>query len=122
MQKPSADDGSDTLPPVLSLTQLPLIAPLGGRDIFKLPGETEADNQRLPLSPHPEEPQPILSSIVWGDTEPLAVIDGEILGLGETDAQSRFRVETITPNYVQIRRIEGKKMLRLTLTVNQTDE
>ena len=89
-----------------------------GRDVFQLPkGKKDTIPPVLP-----EKKEPILSTIVWSEAEPLVVIDGEILALGKMDKKSRFRVETITREYVQIRLIEDKKLLTLTLSANRPEE
>ena len=109
---------SETLPLVLSILQLPPISLPTNRDIFQLPWRKE-DN--IPLPPPPEEKKPFLSTIVWSDAAPRAIINGEILALGEIDSQSQFRVESITREHVQVHRIKDKKSLRLALPPDEPD-
>ncbi|MCZ6676879.1 MAG: hypothetical protein O7E52_06480 [Candidatus Poribacteria bacterium] len=104
-----------TLPQILSFTKLPPLELRRGRDIFKLPWRKEGKPQAAP----PAEKPAILSTIVWSATNPLSVINGEILAVGETDSESLFKVESITRDSVRIRRISNRKTVVLKLAANR---
>ena len=99
-------EAAELAPQGLSIAQLPPVN-LGARDVFKLPWKKKDS------TPPPKEPVPILSSIVWSRTKPLAVINGEILAKGEIDSTSDFKVESITRDSVQVRRLTNEKTVLL---------
>ena len=105
----------NTLPQMFSLTQLPSVELPGRRDIFKPPWRKKKIS---PSQVRPAEKLPMLSTIVWSQTNPMAVIDDQILAAGEKDSTSQFKVETINRKSVQIRYIRNQKVVVLTLKDN----
>jgi hypothetical protein len=101
----------EKLPSVLSAAQLASVEPPKGRDVFNPPWSDE--DKTPPKPPRPEDPI-ILSTIVWSQTHPpMAVINGEILSVGDTDSKSEFIVEAINRESVQVRRIKNQKTVLL---------
>ena len=79
---------------------------LRGRDVFKLPWQ-EVDKVDVPISS--VKLNPILSTICWNEKIPLAIIDGEILAKGDSDAKSQFRVESIMSDKVKVKFLDSGK-------------
>ena len=108
----------ETVPPMLSIVQ-PKPDIRAERDIFELPwGEDDTRSRNvLPINPTPRT-LPTLSTILWSDSDPQVIIDGEILGLDETDLRSLFRVKEITPDSVKILDLFNPKEIWLNLNTD----
>jgi len=100
----------DKLPAILSTAQLPPMELPEDRNLFKLPWSDVVDE--TPPPPPPETPIS-LSTLVWSQVNPIAVINGEILTVGETDSKGEFTVEAITEASVQVRRTRNQKTVLL---------
>lgn len=99
-----------------------------GRDVFKLPWREEKKTDAPATKPSQsrvKRPELYLSTICWSeapegdDYSPLAVINGEILGKGNKDSKSQFRVEVIKRDKVRISFNNGEFFW---LTIDEDEE